>query len=82
MTGFTKIVYRPVVAQGEKPQEYPQTADQACQAIGANLVTGYRVERREIRTHGSEMVTLVSVYGSTDETSAVLFGVYEFHGRM
>lgn len=79
---YTKIVYRPTVAQGEKSQDYPQTTDQAMQAIGANLVMGFRVERREVKTHGKEVVTLVEIYGTPGGREDVLFGVYEFHGRM
>lgn len=79
---YSKIVYRVMVAKDAPPEEYPQTADQAALAIGIHYVTGHRIEREEPTTHGAVPVTLVSVYGSTEDTKDVLFGVYEFHGRM
>lgn len=71
-----KVTYLSIVG-GDITQEYPQTFDQACLAIGANFVAGFRVEREEKVIEGKAKTT-VSVYGSND----VLFGVYEFTGRL
>ncbi|MFF6988376.1 hypothetical protein [Streptomyces sp. NPDC010273] len=79
---FTKIVYRPVIGGDEPQQEYPQTADQAAQAIGINLLVGFRVEREESKSEDGMPLTTVSIYGMHEDTEDVLFGVYEFHGRM
>lgn len=79
---FTKIVYRPVIGGEEPQQEYPQTADQAAQAVGINLIMGFRVEREESTDRNGKPVTTMSVYGAHEDTEDVLFGVYEFHGRM
>lgn len=74
---FTKITYRAMVGP-DTPTEYPQTADQAALSIGINYVVGFRIEREETTTKDGQVLTVVSVYGSHD----VLFGQYEFHGRM
>lgn len=77
---FRKVTYRAMV--GENPEEYEQTADQACLAIGANLVAGFRVERAETTAESGQVTTTVSVYGSNESTAEVLFGTYVFEGKI
>ncbi|WP_327719900.1 hypothetical protein OG381_34495 [Streptomyces sp. NBC_00490] len=72
---FKEITY--LVLVGEKPQEYPQTADQACQAVGVHFVTGLPVHRYDFRTPAGDPCVVVVVYGSN-----ALFGAYIFTGRM
>lgn len=76
---FSKVTYRALV--GETPEEYEQTPDQACLAIGANLVAGFRLEREESVKDG-QPITTVGLYGSNDQTAEVLFGQYEFVGKI
>jgi hypothetical protein len=77
---FSKVTYRALV--GETPEEYEQTPDQACLAIGANLVAGYRIEREETTAESGQTTTTVSVYGSNEETTEVLFGAFVFEGKI
>lgn len=74
---YSEVVYLSLV--GQAVTEYPQTADQACQAVGANLVTGFKVFRREFKTQkDNKPCTVVPVYGH----NGVLFGAYVFTGTM
>lgn len=75
--GFQEITYLTLV--GENVTEYPQKPDQACQAVGVNLVTGFTACRYEFRTQvDDEPCTVVAIYGH----NGVLFGAYVFVGRM
>lgn len=78
---YSKILYRAAVGGNDTPTVFPQTADQAALAIGMNLVFGFRIEREE-REGPEGPLTVVSVYGSNEQTEEILFGQYEFYGRM